>query len=96
MSIKGTNIKGGAAVITLIVLFAIILLLAAPIQFFGGWLIGVFAKLTIGDLIVKGAAALGLTLAKADIPIAFGFLSLVGGIIGTNVGTFAKYKSNHD
>jgi hypothetical protein len=78
---KSTDIAVGC--LTLIGL--VFLMFITPfLNFALGVIIGWIIKVTIGNLFIKGIGMIGITLAKADIPIFCGTLGIIGSFFKTN------------
>ena len=82
-----------AAIVTLIAL-VIVFFIAPFVAFWSGYLVGIVAKMTIGNSFVLGASKLGLSFKAKDIPLIFGFLNCVAITFCNNSLNFKNKNKN--
>lgn len=77
-------ITGGLAIVGSLALLIGVIIIVPFLSFVEGYFIGWLAKITIGGWLVKGAAALGITISKDSLPIIAGTLAFFGRFFKTN------------
>lgn len=60
-----------------IVFYLIWLFISPVINFAIGYLVGIFAKITIGNSIIAGLTLLGIHISLGSIPLLFGLINLI-------------------
>ncbi len=85
MKSKFEGSDNAGIVILMCVLALIGLAIIVPfLSFVEGYFVGWLAKITIGGWLVKGAAALGITISKDSLPIIAGTLAFFGQFFKTS------------
>lgn len=80
---KDEDITGGLLVVCLLALIGLAII-APFLSFIEGYFVGWLAKITVGGWLVKGAAALGITISKDSLPIIGGTLAFIGQFFKTS------------